>query len=215
LFIGGSFRWLDGLAAGYLSHPVAAGRLAILGVTMECSTVTQPGVAAGYRKPIQSRAILRRAALRIALGFGVGASLAVLLGGCASAPEPTLVSGRLQAANDVNPSVSKRPSPLLVRVYELKSATAFNSADFVALFQRDQAELGADLLGREEFMLNPGESRPITKTLAPETRFIGVFAAYRDLERARWRAVVAIEPGKKHNLLVRADELAISAALSN
>lgn len=177
--------------------------------------MTQPGVAAMHRKPMQSRGILRRTALHLALGLAVGASVGPLLGGCASAPKPTQVSGRLQAADNVNPSVSKRPSPLLVRVYELKSATAFNGADFVALFQRDQAELGADLVGREEIMLNPGESRPITKTLAPETRFIGVFAAYRDLERARWRAVVAIEPGKKHNLLVRADELAISALLSN
>ena len=48
-----------------------------------------------------------------------------------------------------------------------------------------------------------------------EARFEPVFAAYRDLERARWRAVVAIEPGKPNKLLVRADELAISAALSN
>ena len=174
----------------------------------------QPGVPAMHRKPMQSPATLRRAALRIALGLGIGASMAALLGACASAPKPTLVSGRLQAAADVNPSVSKRPSPLFVRVYELKSATAFNSADFHALFQRDQAELGADLVGREEIMLNPGESRPITKTLSPETRFIGVFAAYRDLERARWRAVVTIVPGKKNNLMVRADELAISAALS-
>lgn len=203
------------LPLGYLSHAGAAGRLAILGVTKECSTVTQPGVNAMHRTSVQSRSFSRRAALRIFWGFGVGAGAAALLGACASAPKPTLVSGSLHAAADVNPSVSKRPSPLLVRVYELKSATAFNSADFLALFQRDQAELGPDLVGREEFMLNPGESRPITKTLAPETRFIGVFAAYRDLERARWRAVVAVEPGKKHKLQVRADELAISAALLN
>jgi len=129
--------------------------------------VTQPGVAAMHRKPMQSRAILRREALRIALGLAIGGGVAALLGGCASAPKPTLLSGRLQAADGVNPSVSKRPSPLLVRMYELKSATAFNNADFVALFQRDQAELGADLLGREEIMLNPGESRRSRRRLRP------------------------------------------------
>lgn len=187
--------------------------MAILDLTKERSTVTKPGMVAMHRKPMQSMAVFRRGVLCIAFGGGVMA----LLGGCGGAPKPpitTILSGSLQAAADINPSVSKRPSPLLVRVYELKGATAFNNADFVALFQRDQAELGADMVGREEIMLNPGETRPIAKTLAPETRFIGVFAAYRDLERAHWRAIVAIELGKKNNLLVRADELAISAALS-
>jgi len=190
--------------------------MAILGLTKERSTVTKPGVVATRRKPVPSVARFRRELLSIALGSGVGA----LLLGCASAPKPpppviTLLNGSVQAAAGVNPSVSKRPSPLLVRVYELKGATIFRNADFVALFQRDQAELGADIVSREEMMLNPGETRPLTKTLAPETRFIGVFAAYRDLERAHWRAVVAIEVGKKNNLLVRADELAVSATLSN
>jgi type VI secretion system protein VasD len=190
--------------------------MAILGLTKECTTVTKPGVVAMHRKPVQAMAVFRRGALWTAFGVGVIS----LLIACAGAPKPTpvvttLVNGSLQAAAGVNPSVSNRPSPLLVRVYELKGATAFNNADFVALFQRDQAELGADMVSREEIMLNPGETRPITKTLAPETRFIGVFAAYRDLERAHWRAIVAIELGKKNNLLVRADELAISAAVSN
>ncbi len=141
-------------------------------------------------------------------------ALALALAGCASAPKPTQLAGSVQAAANINPSVSGRPSPLLVRLYELKTPTAFESADFVALFQRDQAELGADLLGREEIMLNPGETRPVGKTLAPETRFIGVFGAFRDLERARWRTVVAVEPGKKNNLVVRADDRSIGASVS-
>jgi type VI secretion system protein VasD len=169
-------------------------------------------MVATHGKAMRSIGVSRRAALRIIFVSSVTA----LTGGCAApAPKPTLLSGTLQATAAVNPSVSKRPSPLLVRVYELKAATGFNNADFVALFQRDQAELGADLISRDEFMLNPGETRPIAKTLAPETRFIGIFAAYRDLERARWRAAVGVELGKKNILLVRADELAISAALSN
>ena len=178
--------------------------------------MTKPGVVAMRRKPVQTMAFHRREVLCTAFGSAVMA----ILCGCAAAPKPTpvvttLLNGSIQAAAGVNPSVSKRPSPLLVRIYELKGDTAFNNADFVALFQRDQAELGADMVNREEIMLNPGETRPITKKLAPETRFIGVFAAYRDLERSHWRAIVTIEVGKKNNLLVRADELAISAALPN
>lgn len=134
---------------------------------------------------------------------------------CATKPlPPTEISGLVQAAPNMNPSVSKRPSPLLVRVYELKSAAAFNSADFVALYQRDQAELGADLVAREEMILNPGDSRPFAKVAAPETRFVGVFGAYRDLDRAKWRSVVAVQPNQKQRIMINADELAISVTVA-
>jgi type VI secretion system protein VasD len=142
-------------------------------------------------------------------------ALAVLaLSGCKSAPSPTPVSGSIQGVSELNPSVNQRPSPLLLRVYELKSETAFNKADFMALYQSDQATLGADLVAREEFMLAPGEIRPYRKTLAPETKFIGVVAAYRDLERATWRTIVPVhKAGQAQKLVIRADSLAVSVSM--
>jgi type VI secretion system protein VasD len=153
---------------------------------------------------------------------GVAAMCALLAGaaltGCKSTPPPppmpTPVTGSIQGASELNPSVSQRPSPLLLRVYELKSPTAFNQADFMALYQADQATLGADLVAREEFMLAPGEIRPYRKSLAPETRFIGVVAAYRNLEQATWRTIVpVIKPGLAQKLVIRADALAVSASM--
>lgn len=144
------------------------------------------------------------------------AALLALLAACGGPPKvpPTTVAGSVVAVAGVNPSVSGRPSPLLLRVYELKTATVFAAADFVSLYQRDQAELGADLVGREEIMLAPGESRPIHRTLAPETRFLAVFAAYRDVEHARWRAVLAVRPGQAQRVTIRASELAVTAELA-
>ena len=135
--------------------------------------------------------------------------------GCGSKPPPppTKVSGSVQAADDLNPSVSKRPSPLRLRVYELRSPTPFNQADFMALYQSDQVTLGPDMMGRDELVMQPGETRPYAKVLAAETRFIGVFALYRDLEHATWRAVVPVVPGQAQQLLIRADSLAISASV--
>jgi type VI secretion system protein VasD len=126
---------------------------------------------------------------------------------------PTQVNGTLQASAQINPSVSRRPSPLLVRVYELKTAASFNAADFMSLYQRDQTELATDLVGKEEFMLAPGETKVFAKTLSPETRFLGVMAAYRDVEHARWRSIVAIQPGQVQQVTIRAGELAVEAAV--
>lgn len=144
-----------------------------------------------------------------AAAIGIAVALAA---GCASPPKPTEITGVVQAAANVNPSVSKRPSPILLRVYELKSASAFNNADFVSLYQRDQAELGAEMVSREEIILKPGDSRPINKIAAPETRFIGVLAAYRDLDHARWRSLVAVQPGQKQRILISAEELSVTAS---
>ena len=125
-------------------------------------------------------------------------------------PSVASVAGSIQAAADLNPSSSQRPSPVLLRMYELKSVTAFNQADFMSLYRGDQAALGADLVAREELTLNPGETRPLNKTLAPETRFLGIVALYRDLERATWRTTVAIKPGTQHKLDIRAERLAVT-----
>ncbi len=138
----------------------------------------------------------------------------LLVSACASPPMPTQVSGTIQASAQINPSASKRPSPLLVRVYELKSAAVFNAADFMSLYQRDQASLAADLVGKEEFVLAPGETKAFAKTLSPDTRFLGVVAAYRDLEHAKWRSVVPIQPAQKQQVTIRVGELTVEATIA-
>ncbi|HEX5684916.1 MAG TPA: type VI secretion system lipoprotein TssJ [Ideonella sp.] len=139
---------------------------------------------------------------------------AMLVAGCASAPKPAKISGTIEASASVNPSASQRPSPVMLRVYELKSPTAFNAADFMSLYQRDQAELASDFVAREEMTLAPGESRPLTKTLSVDTKYIGVVAAFRDLEHARWRAIAPVQPGKAHKVVIRADALAVTVTVS-
>jgi type VI secretion system protein VasD len=149
-----------------------------------------------------------------AFKLAAAAGVVLALVACAGAPKPAQVAGTIQASQQVNPSASKRPSPLLLRVYELKTAAVFNSADFMSLYQRDKTELGADMLGKEEFVLAPGESKTFSKTLALDTRFLGVVAAYRDVEHAKWRSIVPVQPGQMHKLVIRANELSVEAAMS-
>lgn len=136
---------------------------------------------------------------------------ALLIAACSSPPKPTVVSATLQAGAAVNPDLRKRASPIVIRVYELKSAAAFEAADFVSLFDRDQATLAAEMAGREEFILRPGESKPWQKTLGAETKFIGVLAAFRDIERARWKSIVAVKPNATNQLSIRADDVAVDS----
>ncbi len=133
----------------------------------------------------------------------LGLSLAALaLAGCASKPVVTPVSITLTAGADANPDARGRASPLTVRVYALKTPGPFESADFFSLFEKDTATLGAELVQREELLLRPGESKKLDLTLPADAKAIGVMAAYRDLDRARWREVRAVQPGKPLALAV-------------
>lgn len=147
---------------------------------------------------------------------GLALAVSVVLAGCSSTPpppKPTSVKATVQAAPNVNPDARKRASPLVVRIYELKSSAGFDAADFLSLYDRDQATLAADLVGREEFTMRPGESRPWEKVLGPEVRFIGVMAAYRDIERARWKTLITIKPNARNVITINAEDISLSASV--
>lgn len=137
---------------------------------------------------------------------------AALWAGCGSA-SPPLLQGSLKAEPATNPDLNGRPSPVVVRVYELKSLGSFNSADFFALFERESETLGADLVGREEYDLRPAETRPYRRQLQPDTRFIGVIAAFRDLENSRWRQVAPVPPKKAVTIAIGVEARAVSMAV--
>jgi len=131
----------------------------------------------------------------------------VLVGACGSAPsqpaqapvapvvlDPVTLQVTLIASQDVNPDVRGRASPLSVRILELRSRSAFDAADFFSLYDRDQATLGTELLAKEQYILRPGDTQGYTRKAQAETRFLGVVAAYRDLEGSTWRVAVGIAP---------------------
>jgi type VI secretion system protein VasD len=107
-------------------------------------------------------------------------------------PKPTVFQVGLAVASNVNPDSRGRASPIVARLFELKSLAAFQSADFLAIFDRDKESLGNELVAKEELILQPGENRKFTRELHSDTRFVAVVAGYRDLERSRWRASVPV-----------------------
>lgn len=140
--------------------------------------------------------------LRANLRWGtiVCAAAALLAQGCSSpkpAPvvPPQTLEISVQADPALNPDPRGRPSPVVLRIYELKASQSFLAADFFSLFEKDQATLGADVAAREELQLRPGDTvRLPGRELKADVRAIGVFVAYRDLERSRWRAVRELPP---------------------
>lgn len=125
---------------------------------------------------------------------------------CSSTPWtifPTRINAQILASFDVNPDADGRPSPLVIRVYELKSSSTFDDADFFKLYDEEEATLGGDLLTREEFELSPGLGREIIHKAHEQARSFAVIAAFRNIEQARWRASTVLELNKKNTLIVK------------
>lgn len=131
----------------------------------------------------------------------VTSALAVGLAGCAKGPPPsppppppTVVKLTITANADVNPDARGRASPIVLRIYELKSVAVFNQADFFSLWEREKEALGSDVVARDEVQLRPGESKTIDRAVGSDARHVAAVASFRDLERTGWRAAVELRP---------------------
>jgi type VI secretion system protein VasD len=145
---------------------------------------------------------------RTGLAAAVALAGAVMLAACGT--RPTAIRADIVAGADVNPDARGRPSPVVVKVFELKSLAAFEAADFFSLFEKDKDTLGGELLARDELSLVPGAKQALARELKPETRYVGVVAGYRDLERSTWRAAVPVPPQKTTTLVVRLESRKVS-----
>ena len=162
--------------------------------------------------------------MRLWFLLGVTISIAFSVSGCSSIasgvtgaaldkmlePDPTSVAARFVATDFINPDPQNRPSPLIVRFYELSSVGKFNEAGFFKLYEKDEDTLGKDLLERDEFQFVPGETRTFERELNPETRYVAVMAAYRNIDQATWRTSFEVLLNEKSLLEVKLDKLAVN-----
>jgi len=94
---------------------------------------------------------------------------------------------------DVNPDDDNVPSPLIIRMYELKSPNMFNKANFIDIYEKGAELLGADLIAQQQLKpIQPGENRKISFVLNKETGYVGFFAEFLQYENAEYKVIVPI-----------------------
>jgi type VI secretion system protein VasD len=118
-------------------------------------------------------------------------------------PEPTRVVLEFETAGDINPNIAGRASPLVVRIYHLKSYSAFKDADFISLFEKESDALGGDLINKQEIYLKPNEKRTIYFEAPDAIRTVGILAAFRYYHTGRWKAAASIHRNKTNVFSVR------------
>lgn len=96
-------------------------------------------------------------------------------------------------AEDINPDEQHAPSPLFLRFYELKSDQAFKQADFLSLYENDEALLGDDLLAKRELRrIAPGEARTERFVVDKETRYVALFAEFFQYKNSKFKTVFPV-----------------------
>jgi type VI secretion system protein VasD len=145
------------------------------------------------------------------LSLALCAVLLTLAGCAAMSPYSTMtkLDLSLTGSDQLNPDLHGRPSPIVLRLIELKHPVAFENADFFSLYQRPKEALAPDLVTLEELELRPGETRELKVSVQEGSRYVAVLAAYRDLPEANWRYVIAINEQQRNVANLRLDERGI------
>lgn len=139
-----------------------------------------------------------------------------LLGGCAGTPtvKTTSLEFGIEADQEININTNGEPSPVVLRVYELKTKSAFEQASFFELLDGDSAKLGADLVAKREFEVKPGEKSSFKRDSPIDAKHIGVIAGFREIETAQWRAVIDIVPDRDNAFVIQVTALAVKITLA-
>jgi type VI secretion system protein VasD len=110
----------------------------------------------------------------------------------------------------INPDLDGRPSPVVVRFYQLGSEEAFKQADFTQLYESDEKTLGKSLLGKLDTILPPGGIQVFSiAKVNPETTFIGVVVGFRKFDGAKWRADYAMQGKSETKIRCNISHLAV------
>ena len=75
--------------------------------------------------------------------------------------------------------------------------------------------LAADLVQKDEIIVQPGQTVTLNREFSPDVKFVAVLGAFRDVARAQWRASTEIPPGADGVLIIKAGASNISVAVED
>lgn len=118
--------------------------------------------------------------------------LIIILTNCSSSPPlslPTLTIS-LNAHSYLNSDNSKNSYPVLITFYQLNEPTLFENADYFSLLDKADKILSGSLIRKHEVEVRPNEELKKEISLSPEANYVGIFAAFRDIEKSHWKEII-------------------------
>jgi type VI secretion system protein VasD len=102
---------------------------------------------------------------------------------------------KLAASDSLNVDSSGRSLSLVVRVYKLRSTTAFLNAPYETFGNnaKEKEALADELIESREIVLLPGQQQQINERWAREATHLGIVALFRAPAPQRWRYAFELE----------------------
>lgn len=95
--------------------------------------------------------------------------------------------------SDINPDERKTPSPLFIRMYELKATKMIRRADFIEIYERDKEVLGADMVAVHKLRhFEPGEGRAEHFVLHKDTNYVVLYGEFLKFKDAKYKLIIPV-----------------------
>ena len=136
---------------------------------------------------------------RLPLIFGI-----FLLSGCQVLtylwnPETTI---EITSHAKLNPNSQQKPSPVILRIYELKEIEFFQNSPFIDLFDGQNPTLKESLTYEHEKEIWPESKMSLALSLNSDTKYIGMVAAYRRHSEQSWKTLTPVDPSSSQTIKV-------------
>lgn len=115
------------------------------------------------------------------------------------------VAIHVQAAASVNPDREGRALSVVLRIFQLRSASQFTRATYDSLAAAkpaNPADYAQDVISVREIVLTPAQTARTAETLSPEATHVGVVALLRSPRGGRWRVVVDADAAAARGMAV-------------
>jgi type VI secretion system protein VasD len=138
--------------------------------------------------------------LRRIIRYFVAAIACLSLIACSSTPQTETankISVEMSTARDINPNDQGVGNPLRIMIYALKSPDEFMSSDFFTITEENTPSLQQQMEKVYDGIVLPNKKKKIELAPNNDITAIGVIAAYRDIEKTEWKAVIHPLPEKR------------------
>lgn len=116
--------------------------------------------------------------------------------GCSRPQAPRICSSpvpvSIEATAQVNPDTAGAALPTVVRLYQLRSPTRLEQAEFTDIWQRPKETLADDLVQEVEVTAFPESARQMSLTIQPGAQFLAGVAIVRLPTGTQWRTIVPL-----------------------
>lgn len=128
--------------------------------------------------------------------------LGAALVACGKAPPPKeaepcdkqVISIGIIATPHINPEENGDPRPVQTRIYQLKGDAGFRNSSFDQIWKEDEAKLGKDLLGKQEFPVYPDSKKSVDFERNPEAEYVVVAGLFRAPKGKQWFTSFELPP---------------------